>query len=186
MYTVVNDFTCVSIVYKYLCINGLYTAAKQRGDFFRMVMEESLQFVFLCIFSLFLGPESSLRGPSPPVSVGSVCEDEKAYFPGSPGSETGLWSPNIPELLGASGSEACRPEGNLGGCLCCCSTESAVSLCSVCSSPSSSPAKLSSGRVSLWTRTGEGSLDVFGACSEPGLCRETVGHQETVRQISQT
>lgn len=160
---------------------------QSRGEiFFPNGNGRSLQFVFLCIFSPFLGPESSLRDPSPPVSVGSVCEEEKAYFPGSPGSETGLWSPNIPELLGASGSEACRPEGNLGGCLCCCSTESAVCRCSVCSSPSSSPAKLSLGRVSVWTRTGEGSLDVFGACSEPGLCRGTVGHHEMVRQISHT
>lgn len=143
------------------------------GRFFRKGMEESLQFVFFFSFAYsvsFLDPESSLREDLQSTSKGFG----EAYFPGSPGSETGLWSPNIPELLGTSGSEACRPDGNLGGCwwCCCCSTESAlfcVCFCSVSVSLSSSPAKFPSGRVSVRRRTGEVSLDLFGAFSGPGL-----------------
>lgn len=153
-------------------------AGREGPGGFSKEMEESLQFVFLCIFSLFLRPWVKLeRRPS--VNVEACGE---AYFPGSPGSETGLWSPNIPELLGTSGREACRPDGNLGGCCCCwwwwwcCSREFAlfcVCLCSVSVSPSSSPAKFPSGRVSVWRRTGEVSLDLFWAFSAPGLLRET-------------
>lgn len=116
----------------------------------------------------FLDPESSLREDRP--SCRGV--QREAYFPGSPGSETGLWSPNIPELLGTSGREACRPEGNLGGCWWCRSRESAlfcVCLCSVSVSLSSSPANVPSGRVSVCRRTGEVSLDLFWAFSGPGL-----------------
>lgn len=115
----------------------------------------------------FLDPESSLREDLQSTWKGRG----EAYCPGSPGSETGLWSPNIPELLGTSGSEACRPDGNLGGSgwCCCCSTESALCFCSVSVSLSSSSAKFPSGRVSVRRRTGEVSLDLFGVFSGSGL-----------------
>lgn len=105
-------------------------------------MEESL-FAFAYSVS-FLDPESSLRRP--PTRCGKRAE--ATYFPGSPGSETGLWSPNIPEVLGTSGTEACRPEGKPEGC--CWSAESW------------------SGRVSVGTGTEDASLDLFRADS--GLC----------------
>lgn len=157
-------------------------------------MEESLQFVFLCIFSLFLRPWVELeRRPS--VRGEGWWE---TYFPGSPGSETGLWSPNIPELLGTSGREACRPDGNRGGgcccCCCCCwgSTESTLFCAcvrSVSLSFSRCPAKFPSGSVSVQRRTAEVSLDLFWAFSGPGLwgqqllCHESFGRERYSQEI---
>lgn len=174
MYTVDDDFTHVNnIVYKYLCINGLYTSESWKGgaEFSQKEWKKSLQFVSFAYSVSFLDPESSFeRRPA-------------VYFPGSPGSETGLWSPNIPELLGTSGREACLPEGNLGGC--CCSRESAlllcVCLCSVCVA-----AKFPSGRVSVWRRTGEVSLELFWAFSGPGLWGKTVGVMSHLAETLQT
>lgn len=105
-----------NIVYKYLCINGFYTSKSDRwkgGGHLSQKEWKKVYSLFSFAYSVsFLDPESSLREDLQ--SRHSV--QREAYFPGSPGSETGLWSPNIPELLGTSGREACRPEGNLDGC----------------------------------------------------------------------
>lgn len=100
----------------------------------------------------FLDPESSLRGP--PCRGGP-------YFPGSPGSEMGLWSPDGPEVLGTSGREAGRPEGSPGGgrgC-CCCSAEAGLF--------SAGASGFCSGGVCVCRRTEDASLGLFRADSGP-------------------
>lgn len=131
------------------------------------------KFVFLCIFSLFLRPWVKFEDLQ-------VCRKRAAedYFPGSPGSDTGLWSPNMPELQGTSGRETCRPECNLNGC--CCSAESGLCPRSVGESLSSSPVGFSSGSVSVWCRTAHVSLDWFGAFS--GLWRRQWSHVADAQQ----
>lgn len=132
------------------------------GKGFPKGLEEKSTVSFLCIFSLFLRPW--------------VVRERRAsvYSWGSPGSDSGLWSPNIPELLGTSGSEAWRPDGSSAVC------ESTVSLtasfvvsmwlclclCSVSEALSNSPEKFPCGRDSAPV-TGEGSLELLWEFSEP-------------------
>lgn len=149
------------------CVNGLYTSqshswkgreGKEWKEWNKVYSFFSFAYSVWCV-----DPESSLERRAPLAG----------YFPGSPGSETGLWSPDGPELSGTSGRDACRLEGNLCASWCLrCSTESAplcVSLCSVSTSLSKSPAKLPSERVSVHRGGGGESLGLYGAFSRTGL-----------------
>lgn len=185
MYTVVDDFTCVSIVYKYLCINGLYTAAKQRGDFFFPNGNGRKSTVCFPLHIQSLSrPWVKLKRPPPHRSASEACARRKRpTFLEAPGQKLAC---GVPTFLSCWGRRVARLAGPRGtwAAVYVVALQSPLCVSALCVRRPPAARQSCHQEESL---CGRGPGRVLWMCSVPVPSQDsvggTVGHHETVRQI---